>query len=660
MRTHTTHISASVRIIEILLSLIILVFISPILVLKAIYLKVTSGQAFETIYLHSGQSEPIALLQFTHSKLSYLLGLLNVIKGDLGLVGSQYQYAVLPYYDYLARPGLMSFKQMHARMGIAYDPYVINPKLNTSVICYLLATLRCLLGYALSSTVVCSTQKQFQLFKVTISNITMSDAISSILNSAKTPKCDSYAFVNTDCMNIAYKNLQYRQILNHNKHVFADGSGLRLACKIHQIALKDNVNGTDMFPLLCQQAAEQDVGIFMLGAKPNIANKAAAKMQQRFPQLRICGTHDGYFSAQQTDDVINQINASGAKILLVAMGAPTQERWIAEHGSKLSVGAAIGVGGLFDFYADAVSRAPVAVRQMGMEWTWRLMQEPKRMWRRYIVGNPLFVMRVFIELAQQKIFNSKPESTLELDELQNAAVSFQNANLAVTAEQNFSMLGKNSQQVNHKKYQWFFLKIKLNQIAKRLLDILGSSTMLILLSPLFLFTALAIRLESKGAVLFSQTRAGQDNQPFTMWKFRSMFSDAEARLAKLQSENEMRGGVLFKMKQDPRITYVGKWIRKLSIDELPQLWNVLKGEMSLVGPRPALPTEVNQYQLSDRRRLMVKPGITCIWQVSGRSDIPFDKQVELDVDYIYQQSLVKDIQLLFKTIPAVLFARGAY
>jgi lipopolysaccharide/colanic/teichoic acid biosynthesis glycosyltransferase len=139
-----------------------------------------------------------------------------------------------------------------------------------------------------------------------------------------------------------------------------------------------------------------------------------------------------------------------------------------------------------------------------------------------------------------------------------------------------------------------------------------------------------------------------------------MFSDAEARLAKLQSENEMRGGVLFKMKLDPRITYVGKWIRKLSIDELPQLWNVLKGEMSLVGPRPALPTEVNQYQLSDRRRLMVKPGITCIWQVSGRSDIPFDKQVELDVDYIYQQSLVKDIQLLFKTIPAVLFARGAY
>ncbi|MCW3171043.1 WecB/TagA/CpsF family glycosyltransferase [Shewanella subflava] len=660
MRIHIKQVSASVRIIETLLSLMILVFISPILLLKAIHLKMTSGKVFETLYIHSTKTEPIPLLQFSDSKFSSLLGLLNVIKGELGLVGEQYQYAVLPYHDYLVRPGLMSFKQMHARMGISYDHYVINPKLNTSAGCYLLATLRCLLGYTLSSRVIYSAQKQFSLFKVTISNMTMNDAISCVINSAKTSQCDSYAFVNADCMNIAYKNQQYRQILNQNKHVFADGSGLRLACKLQRIALKDNVNGTDMFPLLCQQAAEHGVGIFMLGAKTDIANKAAAKMQLRFPQLRICGTHDGYFSAQQTEAVINTINASGAQILLVAMGAPTQERWIAEHSAKLNVGAAIGVGGLFDFYADSVSRAPVAVRQMGMEWTWRLMQEPKRMWRRYVVGNPLFVMRVFTELVQQKIFNSKSEPTANLGELQNAAINFQNANSTAATEQTLSMLGKNLHQVNHKKYQWFFLKIKLNLIAKRLLDIFGSSALLLLLSPLFLLTALAIRFESKGAVLFSQTRAGQDNQPFTMWKFRSMFNDAEARLAKLQSENEMRGGVLFKMKQDPRITQVGKWIRKLSIDELPQLWNVLKGDMSLVGPRPALPSEVNQYQLSDRRRLMVKPGITCIWQVSGRSDIPFDKQVELDVDYIYQQSLVKDIQLLFKTIPAVLFARGAY
>jgi lipopolysaccharide/colanic/teichoic acid biosynthesis glycosyltransferase len=122
----------------------------------------------------------------------------------------------------------------------------------------------------------------------------------------------------------------------------------------------------------------------------------------------------------------------------------------------------------------------------------------------------------------------------------------------------------------------------------------------------------------------------------------------------------MQGGVLFKMKNDPRITPVGRFIRKMSIDELPQLWNVLKGDMSLVGPRPALPSEVDQYSLHDRQRLEVIPGITCIWQVSGRSDIPFPEQVQLDVQYIDSQFIWLDIKLLFQTIPAVLFSRGAY
>jgi lipopolysaccharide/colanic/teichoic acid biosynthesis glycosyltransferase len=145
-----------------------------------------------------------------------------------------------------------------------------------------------------------------------------------------------------------------------------------------------------------------------------------------------------------------------------------------------------------------------------------------------------------------------------------------------------------------------------------------------------------------------------------MWKFRSMYIDADARLKEIMAQNEMSGGVIFKMKNDPRIIPVGRFIRKASIDELPQLWNVLKGDMSLVGPRPALPSEVNQYSLQDRQRLEVIPGITCIWQVSGRSDIPFPQQVQLDVQYIQSQSLLLDIKLLLKTIPAVLLSRGAY
>jgi lipopolysaccharide/colanic/teichoic acid biosynthesis glycosyltransferase len=177
---------------------------------------------------------------------------------------------------------------------------------------------------------------------------------------------------------------------------------------------------------------------------------------------------------------------------------------------------------------------------------------------------------------------------------------------------------------------------------------------------LFLAVALAIRIESPGPVLFRQIRVGRWGGLFTMWKFRSMYADAEARKAELLKQNEMQGGVIFKMRQDPRITRVGSFIRKTSIDELPQLWNVFKGDMSLVGPRPPVPAEVNEYSLADRRRLEVIPGITCIWQVSGRSEIPFDQQVELDVEYIESQSFWTDIKILLKTIPALLLGKGAY
>jgi exopolysaccharide biosynthesis polyprenyl glycosylphosphotransferase len=213
----------------------------------------------------------------------------------------------------------------------------------------------------------------------------------------------------------------------------------------------------------------------------------------------------------------------------------------------------------------------------------------------------------------------------------------------------------------------FFLKragwltvVKGAYLVKRVLDVAVSAVLLLLLLPVFAAVAVAIRLEDPGPILFRQTRVGRWGTLFTMWKFRSMYTDAEERKRELMAQNEMEGGVIFKMKDDPRVTRVGRIIRKTSIDELPQLWNVLKGEMSLVGPRPPVPQEVDEYSLSDRRRLEVIPGITCIWQVSGRSDIPFDEQVELDVQYIQSQSFWTDIKILFKTVPALLFGTGAY
>jgi exopolysaccharide biosynthesis WecB/TagA/CpsF family protein len=197
-------------------------------------------------------------------------------------------------------------------------------------------------------------------------------------------------------------------------------------------------------------------------------------------------------------------------------------------------------------------------------------------------------------------------------------------------------------------------------VLKRGLDLAASGAGLIVLAPLFAAVAAAIKLESPGPVFFSQERVGRWGRRFRMWKFRSMRSDAEALKKELQEKNEMAGGVIFKMKDDPRITRVGRLIRKLSIDELPQLWNVFTGDMSLVGPRPPVPSEVAEYSLDDRLRLDATPGITCIWQVSGRSEIPFDRQVEMDVRYIHERSLWTDLSLLVRTIPAVLSGKGAY
>jgi exopolysaccharide biosynthesis polyprenyl glycosylphosphotransferase len=185
-------------------------------------------------------------------------------------------------------------------------------------------------------------------------------------------------------------------------------------------------------------------------------------------------------------------------------------------------------------------------------------------------------------------------------------------------------------------------------IIKRLIDIFASIIGIILLSPILIVTALAIKLESKGPIIFGQERVGQFGQVFKMYKFRSMVKDAEELLDKLKDKNEM-SGPMFKMKDDPRITKVGKFIRKTSIDELPQLFSVLKGEMSLVGPRPNLPREVAQYTEFQKQKLLAKPGLTCYWQVMGRNSIDFEDWMELDIRYIKERSIWLDIKLIIRT-----------
>lgn len=207
-------------------------------------------------------------------------------------------------------------------------------------------------------------------------------------------------------------------------------------------------------------------------------------------------------------------------------------------------------------------------------------------------------------------------------------------------------------------FRWS-LYVTLSTRVKRWLDMSLALLALACLWPLMLLTALAIKLESPGPIFFCQQRVGKWGKPFLCYKFRSMCNNAEAQKAALLAQNEADGPI-FKIQHDPRVTRVGRIIRKLSIDELPQLFNILQGDMSLVGPRPPLPQEVAAYRFDQLRRLDAVPGLTGLQQVSGRSDLSFERWVELDLQYIAEQSFWKDIVILLKTIPTVIFSKGAY
>jgi len=414
------------------------------------------------------------------------------------------------------------------------------------------------------------------------------------------------AFLNAHCVNTAAKDPQYQRALRAADVVLPDGAGISLAAKLTGRKLRENLNGTDLCLPLCHEAAARGLSIYLLGAAPGVAAEAANNLIRKVPGLRVSGTQDGFFDQETSDAVIAKINASGADIVMVAMGVPLQDVWLYQHRKSINAQLVMGVGALFDFTAGRVARAPSVVRKAKLEWAWRLAMEPRRMFKRYVLGNPAFVARA---VAHARTHGRATASAMPL--------------------------------------------------SKRALDLTVASAALLVLSPILLGAAIAVKATSRGPVFFRQERVGYRGEKFSMIKFRSMYQDAEARRAHLLEQSE-RDGVCFKMRADPRITRVGRFIRRYSIDELPQLLNVLRGDMSLVGPRPALPSEVALYPTGALRRLHAVPGITGIWQVSGRAEIGFTRMVAMDVTYLRSKSFGLDLLLLGLTARAVFSGRGAY
>lgn len=617
--------------------------LSPFIAKRAIVAKKRHHRVFDVAERSLDGSSILRIRRFAGLESGRNLGLLfSIGRGRVSWVGSSVTN-VNSQNDVASdsigsgfRPGLLCRQKLRRKLGIEYvdlnetaeDEYGFKD--SVSIICqFMVSSL-----IAPSSTA--RVPEILSYLGVDIHNHTMKSALDRIQNSIQSNEKAKFAFVNPDCLNKAVIDPVYKASLRNMDCVFADGSGLQLAARLLGDLIKANVNGTDLLPLLCKQCVENNQSIYLIGAQPGVAQKAADNLQKKFPGLLVAGVQHGYFMKEEEPDVIRRINESKADIVLVAFGAPRQENWISEHRQTLDAPVLIGVGGLFDFFSGRISRSPKILQDLGVEWIWRLLQEPSRMWRRYIIGNPLFVYRVWKQTQQES----------------GARV--------VKRFSNIDSAGKMSTLRHHLSHVKYFILHWSTRTARRLLDVSTALVALLLLSLPLALVALLIKLETPGPIFFTQQRVGKWGVIFNMYKFRSMGVDAEAQKACLSDQNEMEKGVLFKMKVDPRVTKTGKYIRKYSIDELPQLWNVLKGDMSLVGPRPPVPQEVAEYTIDDRRRLEIKPGITCIWQVSGRSDIPFERQVELDVEYINTHSFLTDIKILLLTLPAVLKGNGAY
>lgn len=233
------------------------------------------------------------------------------------------------------------------------------------------------------------------LFGLNLYDTTRDNAARWIVERAATGQPTRIGFINAHCVNVMARDPAYRDALRQTERLFSDGSGIMIAAATAGVKLIDNLNGTDLFPLICAEAARRKVGIYLFGSQVGVASEAGQRMAMRYPDLILSGCHHGYIgSSKEEDRLIQSINESGARIVLVGLGVPRQELWIAHNVHRLEAPVVIGVGGLFDYYSGRIPRAPLVLRKLGVEWAWRLAMEPGRLARRYLVGNIEFLLRL--------------------------------------------------------------------------------------------------------------------------------------------------------------------------------------------------------------------------------------------------------------------------
>lgn len=394
---------------DLLSSLFLLYLLWPLLLLRGFLAYLQTGKVF-------ARQTQVGRYQQEFERLAFagqlpgkgLAALLNVVQGELAWAGPRAlapeelpQLSSQAFFRFNLRPGLISRHVLRKKIGLAYDDelstdhrYYYSASAKDHVGLSLRGVIGSLLGGGKQDVPV---HPMLHFLGIDIVNTTMAEALDWFEQRVQAKQKSLLFFANPACLNIAYEESDYRHVLQEAERVLPDGIGIKIGCRMLNEGMLDNINGTDFFPRLCERAANTGLKLYLLGGLPGVAALAAQAMQKRYPKLIIAGTRDGYFDHTQESDVINSINLSGADILLVGMGAPKQELWLARHRGQLQPSVCMGVGGLFDFYSGRIPRAPVWMREIGMEWAWRIAQEPGRMWRRYIVGNPLFLYRVWLQ-----------------------------------------------------------------------------------------------------------------------------------------------------------------------------------------------------------------------------------------------------------------------
>jgi len=379
----------------------ILTLFAPIYILNTLISFIKFKAPFSSRATHDLNRKPYYYHIFNHGVLRHLLILLLIVKREMTWVGMPRDIPNDSSLDCFSdmKVGLVSLYGLHQLTGLSIsnveEDTQLQREFSKSEKVYLI--FRVLLARFAFRNTNLATEASIRIFGIKIDNIDLAKAVTKILTPPHRKFAQTACFVNVNTFNLANKSSALTDVINAFDYVFADGSGVRIAAQKQGDRLLANVNGTDMLPVLCDRARENNQSLFLLGAEPEIASLTAANLQRKYPGLRISGTHHGYFDKQASQNVICKINTSKTDVLLVAFGSPIQERWLQENKAKLNVKTAIAVGGLFDFYSGRITRAPIWMRELGMEWVWRLMKEPRKKFHRYVIGNPIFILRCIFQ-----------------------------------------------------------------------------------------------------------------------------------------------------------------------------------------------------------------------------------------------------------------------